>query len=76
MSFDLNELSIAEQIKRIAKFREYTLGQLGNEFNRRYGKKYSAQSFRNKLNNGALSYDDVEKIGDILGFDVEIKLRD
>ena len=76
MSFDIYNLTITEKIKRIANHRGMQLAQLGNEFNRLYGKKYSAVSFRNKLNNGALSYDDVEKIGKILGFDVELKVHD
>lgn len=76
MSFDLNKLTVAEKVKRIANYRGMQLAQLGNEFNLRYGTKYSAGSFRNKLNNGALSFDDVEKIGTILGFSVEIKLND
>lgn len=76
MAFDLNKLTIAEQIKRIANYRGIQLAKLGNEFNLRYGTKYSAGSFRNKLNNGALSFDDVEKIGKILNFSVEIKVND
>lgn len=76
MSFDINRLTISEQIKRIANYRGCQLAKLAEEFNRRYGTKYSAPSFRNKLNNGALSYDDVEKIGAILNFTVELKVND
>ncbi len=75
MSFDVYDLTITDKIKRIANYRGLQLAQLGNEFNQRYGKKYSAASFRNKLNNGALSYDEVEKIGKILNFDVELKVK-
>ena len=76
MSLDLKKMSIADQIKIIANFRGFKINQLGNEFNRRFGTKYSAQSFRNKLNNGALSFDDVEKFGQILNFTVELKIND
>lgn len=76
MSFDLNKLTVSEQIKRIASHRGLQLAKLAEKFNQLYGTKYSASSFRNKLNNGALSYDDVEKIGAILNFSVEIKLND
>lgn len=76
MAFDINKLTISEQIKRIANHRGLQLAKLAEEFNRLCGTKYSAGSFRNKLNNGALSYDDVEKIGAILNFSVEIKLND
>ena len=74
-NFDVNKLTIAEKIKRIANYRGIQIAQLGNEYNHLYGTKYSAQSFRNKLNNGALSFCEVEKIGNILGFDVDIKLK-
>ena len=75
MGFDINKLTIAEKIKRVAGYRGMQLAQLGEKFNQLYGTTYSAGSFRNKLNNGALSFNDVEKIGNILGFDVDIKLR-
>ncbi|MBQ9487277.1 MAG: hypothetical protein IJU91_05705 [Selenomonadaceae bacterium] len=70
------ELSIADKIKRILQYRGMQISQLSVEFNRRYGTSYSPNSFRNKLNNGALSFDDVEKIGAILNFTVEIKIKD
>lgn len=73
---DILKLSISDKIKRVAKSRDMSIAQLGAEFNRRYGTKYSANSFRNKLNNGALSYDDVEKIGVILNFTVELDIKD
>lgn len=76
MKFDINKLTITEKIKRIANYRGMQLAQLGENYNNLYGTNYSAQSFRNKLNNGALTYNEVEKIGDILGFDIDIKLRD
>ena len=76
MSLNLKSLPVADQIKIIANVRGFKINQLGNEFNRRFGTKYSAQSFRNKLNNGALSFDDVEKFGQILNFTVEIKVND
>ena len=76
MFVNLNKLNISEKIKVAAKCRGLHLTKLAEEFNHLYGTKYSASSFRNKLNNGALSYDDVEKIGAILGFSVEIKFED
>lgn len=74
--FDVNKLTVAEKIKRIASYRGIQLAQLGNEYNQLYGTKYSAQSFRNKLNNGSLTFCEVEKIGSILGFNVDISLKD
>ena len=64
-------------IKRIAAYRGMTIQQLGEEFNSRYEKKYSYKSFVRKLNNETgLSFDDVRRFGDILGFTVSITLNE
>ena len=71
---DLDETTLHEKIKRIARQRGMTLTALGNEYNRRYGTKYRQQGFSLKLIRGAVRYDELKKIGDILGFKVEIVL--
>ena len=71
---ELDRLTLHEIIKRIVKQRNTTLTALGNEYNRRYGTKYRQQSFNEKLISGAVRYDELKKIGDILGFKVEIVL--
>lgn len=71
---DLEQTTIAEQIKRIAAYRGYTLKTLGEEFNRRYGTKYVQQSFSKKISAGAIRYDELKRFGEILGFKVELKL--
>ena len=76
MNLDLSKIPINETLKHIAAYRGYTLAQVGKIFNQLSGKNYSPVSFRNKLSNGAIRYDELKKIGDILGFDVEIKMRD
>ena len=76
MQVNLEERSIAEQIKFLATYRGYTIKTLGEEFNRRFGTKYVQQSFSRKINNHAISYDELKKFGEILGFKVKLELLD
>lgn len=76
MNVNLEGRPISEQLKFLATYRGYNLKALGEEFNRRFGTKYVQQSFSRKINNGAIDYEDLKRFGDILGFDVELKLRD
>jgi len=74
---DINtELTIGELIMRFAKLRGYTQKALRDEFNKRYGTKYNQPSFSRKLVCGAIRYDELKQLGDILGFDVILKSRD
>ena len=76
MQVDLEERSIAEQLKFLATYRGYTLKTLGEEFNRRFGTKYVQQSFSRKINNYAISYDELKQFGELLGFKVKLELVD
>lgn len=71
---DLKELTIADQLKRIAAYRGYTLKTLGEEVNKRYGTNYVQQSFSRKINTGAIRYDELKQFGEILGFKVKLEL--
>ena len=73
---NLEQTTIAEQLKRIAAYRGYNLKTLGEEFNRRYGTNYVQQSFSKKINTGAIRYDELKQFGDILGFKVKLELVD
>ena len=73
---DLEQTTIADQIKRIAAYRGYTLKSLGEEFNRRSGTRYVQQSFSKKINAGAIRYEELKQLGDILGFKVKLELVD
>ena len=75
MNLELEQTTIHEQIKRIAGYRGITIKALGEEVNKRYGTRYTQQSFSRKLNNGAVRWDELKQIGEILGFDVKLELR-
>ena len=74
MLMDLNERSLAEQIKFLATYRGYTLKTLGEEFNKRFGTKYVQQSFSRKINNCAINWEELKQFGEILGFKVKLEL--
>lgn len=76
MNLDFTNKSAPEQIKAIASYRGFNITQLSKEFNSRFGTKYTPDYFARKLRNNSISYDEMKKLGDILGFDVDIKLRD
>lgn len=74
MNVDLEGRSLAEQIKFLATYRGYTLKTLGEEFNQRFGTKYVQQSFSRKINNNAISWEELKEFGEILGFKVKLEL--
>lgn len=76
MIVDLSERTIKEQIKFLAKDKGYTIKTLGDEYNRRYNTNYMPQSFSRKISNPALALDDLQKIGQILGFKVKLEADD
>ena len=76
MAIDTDQRSIAEQIKFWASYRGYTLKTLGEEFNKRFGTKYVQQSFSRKINNRAISYDELRQFGEILKFKVKLEPTD
>ena len=73
----IDEMSINKMVKAVAKYRGLSLGELCKRFNANYGTNYSVGSFRNKLNyEKGLSYNDVQRFGEILGFTVNVSLSD
>lgn len=74
MEVNLEERSLAEQIKFLAAYRGYTLKTLGEEFNRKYGTKYVQQSFSRKIINQAISWNELKQFGEILRFKVKLEL--
>ena len=73
---NVGNATIRDQLKRISAFRGMTLNEFRNEYNKQSGKEYSQQSFSQKLNNGAIRWDELQQMGEILGFDVKLMLRD
>ena len=75
IDLDLSKMPISKILKQIAAYRGYTLTEVSEKFNNICGKNYSPVSFRNKLNNGAIRYDELQQIGKILGFEIDIKMH-
>ncbi len=49
-------ISVAELVRRFAKYS---------------GKKYSTQSFSNRLSKGTVHYNEVDKIAEMLGYEIK-----
>lgn len=73
MKMDLDNRPLPEQVKMLASYRGYSLKALGEEFNRRYGTNYVQQSFSRKLKNRALTWDELQQLGEILGVRVKFE---
>lgn len=77
MKNENQEKEVNRTIKALAQYRGVNLTKLCEMYNARYGTKYSAGSFRNKLNQEKrISYVDVQRFGEILGFTVNITLNE
>lgn len=76
MQVDLNQRSLVEQIKIVATIRGCSLKELGEKFNGKNGSTYSPPSFSRKLNKGNFNFDELQQLGEILGFKVKLELVD
>ncbi|MBQ3444927.1 MAG: hypothetical protein IJG33_16970 [Selenomonadaceae bacterium] len=76
MVFEMEDRPLAEQIKAAADYRGFTMKKLGEEYNRRFGTKFIQQSFSRKINKGTLSWEELKRLGQILGFKPKLELVD
>ena len=76
MNLNLENKSIGEQIKIITLFRGLTMKHLAEELNKRFGTKHFQQTISKKIKTNVFSYNDLKQIGEILGFEVELKMID
>jgi len=53
----------------------FTLSQVNSELNKIHSTNYSLQNFSNRLRRGTLAYDEVEEILNIIGYEIEWKLK-
>lgn len=66
---------IKNDIKSIMAKKGFNLNTLANAYAEKYGRKMTVQNLGNKINKGTIRYFEVLEIADILGFDVDFKLR-
>lgn len=74
MYVDVDQRSLVEQVKFVATIRQCPIKDLGEKFNRQQGTSYSAPSFSRKLNKGNFNFDELQGLGEILGFKVKLEL--
>ena len=73
---DLEQTTIAEQLKRIAGYRGYNMKNLCEEYNKKFGTNFVQQSFSRKLGKGNFNFDEMHQLEKILGFKVKFELVD
>jgi len=66
---------IKNDIKSIMAKKGFNLNTLANAYAEKYGRKMTVQNLGNKINKGTIRFFEVLEIADILGFDVDFKLR-
>ena len=76
MYIDIDQRSLVEQVKFVANVRQCSIKDLGEKFNRLQGTSYSSPSFSRKLNKGNFNFDELQGLGEILGFKVKLELVD
>lgn len=65
-----------EQIKSLIALKGMTLTQLADFLTKKTDKKYTLDSLSKKLNRGAIPYNEVMMIADLLGFKVSYELEE
>lgn len=66
---------IKNDIKSIMAKKGFNLNTLASAYADKYGRKMTVQNLGNKINKGTIRYFEVIEIADILGYDVDFKLR-
>ena len=68
-------IQIKNDIKSIMAKKGFNLNTLASAYAEKYGRKMTVQNLGNKINTGTIRYFEVLEIADILGFDVDFKLK-
>ena len=73
---DFTNATLPMQLKAIIHHRGFAIKKICAEYNQRNNTKYLPQSFSRKISNGAFSFEELQKLGEILGFDVKLELKE
>ena len=68
-------IQIKNDIKSIMAKKGFNLNTLAQAYEDKYNRKMTVQNLGNKINKGTIRYFEVIEIADILGFDVEFRIR-
>lgn len=66
--------ALKRQLRSMMVAQGYTIEKVANELKERYGTKESKNNLSNKLSRGSLRYIDVQRICNILGYSIDMKL--
>lgn len=71
--YKLETDNIGSQIKFLASLRGFTMLQLKEMVNSKYGKTDSVRNLNNKIKNKTLRVSELAEISDILGYEITLK---
>lgn len=66
-------MDVQRTIKIFAAEENISVAELIRRFSKYAGKEYSTQSFSNRLRNGTVHYNEVEKIAEMLGYKIKFE---
>ena len=73
---DLSNATLSMQLKAIIHQRGFTIKKICADYNQRNNTKFFPQSFSRKISHGTFSFEELQKLGEILGFKVKLEVDD
>ena len=69
---EIEKVALPVQIKTAIHYRNLTIEKVRSAYNQKFGTNFSQQSFSRKINDGAFKFEELQQLGEILGFKVRL----
>lgn len=66
-------MSLKHKLKGLIISQGFTMSQVNDELNRRHGTNFTFQNFSNRFRKETFTYNEVEEILDIIGYQIVLK---
>lgn len=66
-------MSLKYKLKGLIISQGFTMSQINDELNRRHGTNFTFQNFSNRFRKETFTYNEVEEILDIIGYQIVLK---
>lgn len=63
-------MSLKNDLKGLITKQGFTMSQVNDELNRRHGTNLSFQNFSNRMRKESFSYNEIEEILDVIGYEI------
>ena len=73
---DFSNATLAQQLKAITRYRGFTIKRLCAEYNQKNNTNYVPQSFSRKISDEAFKFNELQQLGEILGFKVKLEVAE